>query len=162
MKCLNCHHLDTKVIDSRLTLGGFAIRRRRECLKCGFRFSTLEEVEIFDLTIIKRDGRREAYNKEKMERGIKRALEKRPITDEEFKKIVNQAEIDLQKLKKREIKSSQVGEAIMKRLKKLDKVAYIRFASVYKSFKDPETFKKEINELLKKRKKRKKRKLSKK
>lgn len=149
MKCLKCHHLDTKVVDSRLTLDGFSIRRRRECLKCGFRYSTLEEVEILGLTIIKSDGNREAYNKEKMEKGIKKSLEKRPVTDEEFKKLVNQIEIDLQKTKKREIKSSKVGEVIIKRLKRLDKVAYIRFASVYKSFKDPETFRKEINELLK-------------
>lgn len=149
MKCFNCHHLDTKVIDSRLTNQDFAVRRRRECLKCGFRFSTLEEVEIFDLTVVKQNQNREIYNKEKVEKGLKKALEKRQISDEKFKKLVNQIEIDLQKLKKKEIKSREVGEIIMERLKKVDKVAYIRFASVYKSFEDAETFRKEINDLLK-------------
>lgn len=156
MKCLNCHYSDTKVIDSRLTMDGFAIRRRRECLKCEFRFSTLEEVEILDLTIIKQDGRRESYSREKMERGLRKSLEKRSATDEEFKQTVNKIEIDLQKLKNREVKSSQVGEIVMRYLKKLDKVAYIRFASVYKSFEDAETFRKEINDLLKKKTKAKK------
>lgn len=156
MKCLNCHYSDTKVIDSRLTMDGFAIRRRRECLKCEFRFSTLEEVEILDLTIIKQDGRREAYSGEKLERGLRKSLEKRPVTEEDFKKTVNKIEIDLQKLKNREIKSSEVGEIVVRHLKKLDKVAYIRFASVYKSFEDAETFRKEINDLLKKKTKAKK------
>ena len=151
MKCFNCHHIDTKVTDSRLTNGDFAVRRRRECLKCGFRFSTLEEVEIFDLTIVKQNGKREIYNKEKIEKGLKKALEKRQISDEKFKKLVNQIEIDLQKLKKKEIESREIGEIIMKRLKTVDKVAYIRFASVYKSFEDPETFRKEINALLRKK-----------
>lgn len=148
MKCLNCHYHDTKVIDSRLANDGSAIRRRRECLKCEFRFSTLEVVEIFDLTIIKQDGRRESYNREKIKRGLRKSLEKRPVTDEDFKKTVSQIEIDLQKLKQKEVKSSQVGEIIMNHLKKLDKVAYIRFASVYKSFEDAETFRQEINDLL--------------
>jgi transcriptional repressor NrdR len=149
MKCLNCHFSDTKVIDSRLTMDGYAIRRRRECLKCEFRFSTLEEVEIFDLTIIKQNERREIYSHEKLRRGLKKSLEKRPITEDDIKKLVNKIEIDLQKLKKKEIKSHQIGEIVMKHLKRIDKVAYIRFASVYKSFEDPETFRKEINDLLK-------------
>jgi transcriptional repressor NrdR len=149
MKCLNCHFPDTKVVDSRLTMDGYAIRRRRECLKCGFRFSTLEEVEIFDLTIIKQNERREIYSHEKLKRGLKKSLEKRPITEDGIKKLVNKIEIDLQKLKKKEIKSHQIGEIVMKHLKRIDKVAYIRFASVYKSFEDPETFRKEINDLLK-------------
>ncbi|MEA2088844.1 MAG: transcriptional regulator NrdR [Patescibacteria group bacterium] len=151
MKCFNCHYFDTKVIDSRLTNQDFAVRRRRECLKCGFRFSTLEEAVIFDLTIVKQNHGREVYNKEKVEKGLKKALEKRQTSDEKFKKLVNQIEIDLQKLKKKEIESKEIGEIIMKRLKGVDKVAYIRFASVYKSFEDPETFRKEINELLKKK-----------
>ncbi len=150
MRCLKCHSLDTKVIDSRLTMDGFAVRRRRECQKCGFRFSTLEEVEILDLLIIKRDGRREIYNKDKVEKGLRKALEKRPITEEKFKKLINQIEIDLQKLRKKEVPSLKVGEIIMKNLKRVDKVAYIRFASVYKSFADAETFKEEIESLLKK------------
>ena len=149
MKCLNCHFVDTKVVDSRLTMDGYAIRRRRECLKCGFRFSTLEEVEIFDLTIIKQDGRREIYSREKLERGLKKSLEKRPIAEDGVRKLVNKIGIDLQKLKSKEIRSNQIGEIVMNHLKRIDKVAYIRFASVYKSFEDPETFRKEINDLLK-------------
>ena len=151
MKCPNCHYPNTKVIDSRLTNGDFAVRRRRECLKCGFRFSTLEKIIIFDLTIIKQDGKKEVYNKEKIKKGLRKSLEKRKISDEKFKKLVDQIEIDLQKLKKKEIKSRQIGEIIMKRLKRLDKVAYIRFASVYKSFEDAETFRREINTLLRKK-----------
>ncbi len=149
MKCLNCHFPDTKVVDSRLTMDGYAIRRRRECLKCEFRFSTLEEVEIFDLTIIKQDGRREVYSREKLERGLRKSLEKRPTGEEGFKKLINKIEIDLQKVKGKEINSNQIGEIVMRHLKRIDKVAYIRFASVYKSFEDPETFRKEINDLLK-------------
>ena len=151
MKCLNCHHNETIVIDSRLCSDGFAIRRRRECLKCAFRFSTLEEVEILDLTILKQNGKRESYDRSKIESGLKKSLEKRPITVEKFKKLINQIEIDLQKLKTREIESSKVGDVIMKRLKRTDKVAYIRFASVYKSFEDAETFRKEINDILKRK-----------
>ncbi len=148
MKCINCHHAETKVIDSRLTLDGFAIRRRRECLKCGFRFSTLEEVEILDLVVVKRSGAKEAYCRDKIEKGLKKALEKRPVTPERFKKLVNQIEIDIQKLKKKEVESSKIGDIIMKRLKRLDKVAYNRIASVNKSVEDPETFRRETNALL--------------
>lgn len=152
MRCPNCRNLDTKVIDSRLSPEESSIRRRRECLKCAFRFSTLEEVKIFDLTIIKSDNRRQAYSRAKIENGIKRALEKRKITDEKFKKLIGKIEIDIQKTKKKEeIKSGQIGEIIMKNLKKIDKVAYIRFASVYKSFEDVETFEQEISKLFRKK-----------
>lgn len=147
MKCPVCYFQDTKVIDSRVAVDGFSIRRRRECLKCGFRFSTYEELEILELTVVKRDGRREAYSREKMVRGLKRALEKRPITEENFKKLVHLIERDLQILKKEELTSEQVGYSVMKQLKKIDKVAYIRYASVYQSFKDLAEFKKELNKL---------------
>ena len=151
MKCPVCYYQDTKVIDSRVAGDGLSIRRRRECLKCGFRFSTYEEIEILDLSIVKRDGRKETYGRDKLVRGLRKALEKRPITEEKFKKLVNLIERDLQKLRKSEITSQQVGQIVMKQLKRVDQVAYIRFASVYQSFKDVHTFQKELNKLLKKR-----------
>lgn len=144
MKCPACHHFDTKVIDSRLAIDGITIRRRRQCQKCGFRFSTREEIEILDLTVIKRDGSKEAYSGEKLTAGLKKALEKRPITVDDFKKLVSNIERDIQLKKKNEIKSNEIGEIIIKRLAKVDEVAYIRFASVYKSFKDAKTFQKEL------------------
>jgi transcriptional repressor NrdR len=151
MKCPVCYYQDTKVIDSRVASDGLSIRRRRECLKCGFRFSTYEEIEILDLSIVKRDGRKETYSRDKLTRGLKKALEKRPITEEKFKKLVNLIERDLQKLRKNEITSLQVGQIVMKNLKRVDQIAYIRFASVYQSFKDVHTFQKELNKLLKKK-----------
>lgn len=156
MKCPVCYYQDTKVIDSRVASDGLSIRRRRECLKCGFRFSTYEEVEILDLSIVKRDGRKEAYSREKLIKGLRKALEKRPITDDNFKKLVNSIERDLQAMRKSEITSSQVGQVLMKRLKRVDQVAYIRFASVYESFKDAQTFQRELNKLLRNKNKNKK------
>lgn len=156
MKCPVCYYQDTKVIDSRVASDGLSIRRRRECLKCGFRFSTYEEVEILDLSIVKRDGRKEAYSREKLIKGLRKALEKRPITDDNFKKLVNSIERDLQAMRKSEITSSQVGQVLMKHLKRVDQVAYIRFASVYESFKDAQTFRRELNKLLRSKNKNKK------
>lgn len=152
MKCPVCYYQDTKVVDSRSASDGLSIRRRRECLKCGFRFSTYEEIELLDLMIVKRDGRKESYDREKMVRGLKKALEKRPVTDDKFKKLLHSIERDLQVLKKNEITTNQIGQIIMKHLKKADQVAYIRFASVYQDFKDAQEFKKELNKLTKKRK----------
>jgi transcriptional repressor NrdR len=149
MKCPICYYLDTKVVDSRVAQDGLSIRRRRECLKCGFRFSTYEEIELLDLTIVKRDGRREAYNREKMTNGLKKSCEKRPITDDRFKRLVHSIERDLQRLKKTEITSKQIGQTVMKNLKKVDSIAYIRYASVYESFKDAHEFRKELNKLIK-------------
>ncbi len=120
-------------------------------MKCGFRFSTYEEIEILDLVVVKRDGHKENYSREKMTKGLNKALEKRSITRDSFKKLVHLIERDLQKSKKGEVTSKRVGEVIMKQLKKVDKVAYIRFASVYESFKDAQTFRRELNKLLKKR-----------
>ena len=151
MKCPVCLHQDTKVIDSRVAVDGFSIRRRRECLKCNFRFSTYEEIELLDLMVIKRDGRKEVYNKEKLVCGLKRSLEKRMINEEIFKKLINSIERDLQVLKKSEVLSSQIGKIIMKELKKVDKVAFIRFASVYQSFEDLQEFQQELSKLLKKK-----------
>lgn len=152
MKCPICYYLDTKVVDSRVAPDGLSIRRRRECLKCSFRFSTYEEIELLDLVIVKRDGRREAYSREKMTNSMKKACEKRAITEDQFKKVVHSVERDLQRLKTTEITSLQVGQIIMKNLKKLDPVAYIRFASVYESFKDAQEFRKELNKLIKEKK----------
>jgi len=152
MKCPICYFQDTKVVDSRVAADGLSIRRRRECLKCGYRFSTYEEVEILDLTVVKRDGRKENYSRDKLVKGLKRALEKRPITEEKFKKLVSLIERDIQALRKSEIISDQVGQMVMKQLKKIDQVAYIRFASVYESFKDAQSFKRELNKLIKSKK----------
>ncbi len=148
MHCPNCQNDDTKVLDSRPVEEGNAIRRRRECEKCEFRFSTYEEIEILDLTVVKRDGARELYSREKLERGIQRAFEKRDHTDETLKKIISAVEQDIQKKASGgEIKSSEIGESIMKKLRKVDKVAYIRFASVYRQFADVEEFKEALNKL---------------
>lgn len=152
MKCPACNYIDTKVVDSRVATDGFSIRRRRECLKCSFRFSTYEEMEILNLAIVKRDGRKENYSRDKLMKGLKRALEKRPITEDDFKKLVNKIERDLQLLRKNEITSKQIGQAIMKHLRKVDQVAYIRYASVYESFKDAHAFRAELNKLLRKKK----------
>ena len=152
MKCPICYFDDTKVVDSRVATDGLSIRRRRECLKCGFRFSTYEEVEILDLMIVKRDGRRESYNREKLTSGLKKSLEKRAVTDDKFKQLIHGIERDLQKLKKSEITSRQVGQLVMKQLKKVDQVAYIRYASVYEQFKDANEFRKELNKLIKEKK----------
>jgi len=148
MKCPACAHEDTKVVDSRVATDGFSIRRRRECLKCSFRFSTYEEMEILNLTIVKRDGRKESYSRDKLVKGLKRALEKRPITDDDFKKLVNFIERDLQLFRTSEITSAQVGQVVMQQLRVTDPVAYIRYASVYESFKDARTFQEELNKLL--------------
>ena len=149
MKCPVCLYQDTKVVDSRVASDGLSIRRRRECLKCGFRYSTIEEIEILDLTIVKRDGRKEVYSREKLIRGLKKSLEKLAITDDRFKKLVNAIERDLQVIRKSEVTSNQVGQIIMKHLKKTNHVAFIRFASVYEQFKDVQAFQRELNKLLK-------------
>jgi transcriptional repressor NrdR len=155
MKCPICHNEDTKVVDSRQAGDGFSIRRRRECLKCAFRFSTFEELEILDINILKRNGKSESYQRDKLVSGLKRAFEKRPITDDQFKKLINEIERDIQSLRKSEVLSEQVGQIVMNHLKKQDKVAFIRFASVYKSFQDVEEFAEELEKLINKKKVRK-------
>jgi transcriptional repressor NrdR len=151
MHCPACHNEDTKVIDSRVGADDFIVRRRRECVKCEFRFSTQEQIEILNLTVIKRDSAHEPYSHEKLERGVRRAFEKRPIKDEDFSKLISNIEIDIQLKKKNEVTSQEIGELVMKHLKKVDQVAYIRFASVYRDFADIETFQEEIGALLKKK-----------
>ena len=151
MYCAVCSHKDTKVVDSRMSTDGASVRRRRECEKCGFRFSTLEEVELLDLMVVKRDGRREAYSREKMTRGLEKSLEKRPYTDQAFQKLVHKIERDIQKKRRGQLTTQELGELVMKNLKSFDKVAYIRFASVYRSFEDVGAFESELEKLKKKK-----------
>jgi len=148
MKCPSCDHEETRVLDSRLSELDNTVRRRRECGKCGFRFSTREETEILNLAVVKRDGRTEAYSREKLAAGLTRALEKRPVTGQEFRTLIAAIERDIYVLNRSEIKASQIGDIAMRRLKKLDKVAYIRFASVYREFRDVHTLYDEINKLV--------------
>ena len=137
-------------MDSRLSPDGTSIRRRRECASCEYRFSTLEEIELLDVSIVKRDGHREGYSREKLERGLRKALEKRSYTEADFRGLSQGIERDIQRLKSSEIRSSDLGEIVMEHLKRFDKVAYIRFASVYRSFEDVKTFQEELTALLKK------------
>lgn len=146
------------MVDSRLAQDGMSIRRRRECGKCKYRFSTLEEMELLDLMVVKQDGRREAYDRGKMEKGILQSLVKRPFTQEQFHRLIHAIERDIQKkpakvwshsgAKNKEITSHDVGEIVMKHLKKFDTVAYIRFASIYRAFEDVNTFHHEIRSLI--------------
>jgi transcriptional repressor NrdR len=148
MNCPKCLNVDTKVVDSRPVEELAAIRRRRECEKCEFRFSTYEQIEILDLKVLKRDGSRQLYSREKLERGLRRAFEKREHTDQTFKKIISNVEQEIQKKAVGgEITSNSIGELVMKAVRKIDKVAYIRFASVYRQFEDIEEFKEAILKL---------------
>ena len=144
MKCPFCSFLEDKVIDSRLSKDQTTIRRRRECLSCGKRFTTFEKIEINPPLIIKRDGRRETYKREKIELGLQKACEKRPVAIDDIEKIINTIEQTLQESGEKEVASSVIGEKIMQLLKELDDVAYIRFASVYRQFKDINEFIQEL------------------
>ena len=145
MECPYCLHKESKVTNKRRSPQG--IRRRRECLKCKKRFTTYEKIEKNDLYVIKKDGRRERFDIEKLKRGVDRAFEKRPISQEQIQKMIIEIEEILRKKGKKEIKTSFIGNLIMKKLKKLDNVAYIRFASVYRDFENINDFKKEIKRL---------------
>lgn len=149
MNCPYCGHSETKVIDSRDTNDGKAIRRRRECEKCQARFSTYEEVEIMRMSVVKKDGRKEDYNRKKIESGILKALEKRPISEEKVKKIIGDVEYEIQSKENdsNEITSKEIGKIVLIKLKETDDVAYLRFASVYKSFGSAESFKKEADKI---------------
>lgn len=147
MYCPVCSSKETKVVDSRLATDGLAIRRRRECVKCDYRFSTVEEMELLDIVVVKRDGKRESYSRNKVERGILQSLTKRPYTQEKFDRIVAAIERDIQRKKKREVTSQEIGEIVMKHLRKFDKIAYIRFASIYRQFQDVKKFQSEIKML---------------
>jgi transcriptional repressor NrdR len=150
MKCPYCFHPKTKVIDKRNTEDLASIRRRRECLVCEKRFTTFERIELLNTSIIKKDGRRESFNRDKIIKGLFTACEKRPISRDSIEKIANYIESQLKSLDKQEIESSRIGELIMEKLIELDKIAYIRFASVYREFEDLKSFKKELNSLMKK------------
>ena len=145
MECPYCSHTKSSVTDKRDSPKG--IRRRRECLKCKKRFTTYEKAEKSDIYVIKKDNRREKFEREKLERGIERAFEKRPISQEKIQQMINEIEEQIRKKGKKEIKSSIIGDLVSKKIKRLDKVAYIRFASVYRDFEDIKDFKKELKEI---------------
>jgi transcriptional repressor NrdR len=145
MFCPFCKNEDTKVVDSRETNEGKITRRRRECLKCAARFSTYEEVELLKLLVLKRDGTKADYNKNKIEDGIRRALVKRPVSQERIAKLMGDIEYEIQSMEKPEVTTREIGRIVLKKLKDLDEVAYVRFASVYKSFASIESFKKELD-----------------
>ena len=146
MRCPYCGHQDSKVTDSRTAEDG--IRRRRECLRCGLRFTTYERVQSAALQVIKRDGRREEFNRDKLTRGIRQASAKRPLPTGAIEKVVDDIEAELQKLGRAEVPTSLVGEMVMQRLRQLDRIAYIRFASVYRDFADIDNFREEIEALM--------------
>jgi transcriptional repressor NrdR len=148
MKCPFCTHEDTRVVDSRLGKEGNNIRRRRECVECERRFTTYERVEETLPLVIKKDGRREAFERQKIISGIQRACEKRPVSIATIEKVVDQMEVSLQESGEKEIDSSRIGEAIMEALQALDEVAYVRFASVYRQFRDINEFMSELTDIL--------------
>ena len=151
MRCPFCNHIDSKVVDSRMTQDGRAIRRRRQCLKCKERFTTYERVEEFQPMVIKKDGRREPFDRKKVVEGILKACEKRPISMNQIDNFVTELEKEIQEKGEREIPSQFIGERVMEQLRDWDDVAYVRFASVYKQFKDLSEFMEQLQELLKKR-----------
>ena len=148
MQCPSCRNLEDKVVDSRESTEGEAIRRRRECLKCGRRFTTYERIEEHPLMVVKKDGRREPFDRNKVLSGLQRACEKRPITTEQIEAIVDQLERGILRDFDKEVTSQEIGERLMRALHDLDEVAYVRFASVYRSFKDVSQFMTELKELL--------------
>jgi transcriptional repressor NrdR len=149
MRCPYCAHDSNRVIDSRVSKDGFAIRRRRECEACGRRFTTYERVEESLPMVVKKDGRREAFDRQKIVAGMKRACEKRPVSAENIERIADEIERQLLESGEREVASTVIGEAVMAALHKLDEVAYVRFASVYLDFKDIREFMSELKDLLK-------------
>ena len=153
MKCPFCGHAENKVIDSRISKDGKAVRRRRECLGCGKRFTTYEYVEDILPMVVKKDGRREQFDRQKILGGIKKACEKRPISMEAIDKLVENVEQACQEMQLEEISSTLIGEKIMNELKMFDGVAYVRFASVYRQFRDVGEFMSELKDLLSKGKK---------
>ena len=148
MKCPYCAHLESKVVDSRPSDEGASIRRRRECLACHKRFTTYETMESLPLMVIKKDGSRQSFDKSKLLNGMIRACEKRPVSFSTLEGIANEIEQTLQNEMDREIPSARIGELVMDRLKQVDEVAYVRFASVYRQFKDISTFMAELSKLL--------------
>ena len=147
MHCPFCQETETKVIDSRLVADGDQVRRRRECLACGERFTTFETAELVMPRLVKSDGTREPFNEEKLRRGMLKALEKRPVSVEEIEAALNRIQHNLRATGERELSSVKVGEEVMNALRQLDQVAYVRFASVYRSFQDISEFREELDRL---------------
>ncbi len=148
MRCPFCHHNDSKVLDSRATEEGASIRRRRECTECNRRFTTYERLDQVPFMVVKKDGRREAFCRDKILNGVLKACEKRPISADQIEKMIEDIEKDVRNTTEREIASNTIGEIVMERLKELDEVAYVRFASVYRQFKDINSFMSELQRLL--------------
>ena len=148
MKCPFCGYSESKVIDSRPADENSSIRRRRECLSCGKRFTTYETVESLPMVVVKKDGSRQSFDRRKVLGGMIRACEKRPVPLADLEKIAEEIEQDLQNPMEREVSTETIGEKVMERLRNVDQVAYVRFASVYRQFKDIDTFMKELNKLL--------------
>ncbi|MBQ7097752.1 MAG: transcriptional repressor NrdR [Clostridia bacterium] len=150
MRCLFCGHMESKVIDSRSTEEGTTIRRRRECLECGKRFTTYEKIETIPMIVVKKDGLRETWDRDKVLNGILRACEKRPVTLADIEKLIDDIESKLYNMLEREVTSEKIGEMVMERLQVLDDIAYVRFASVYRQFKDINSFMDELAKIIKK------------
>ena len=148
MKCPNCSNLENKVIDSRLNKEGNITRRRRECLSCGDRFTTYERLEKFLPFVVKKDGRREEFARDKILDGVKKACQKRPVSIEQMEELVDRVEQHFQDLGEKEISAVLIGEKVVKELYRMDDVAYVRFASVYRSFKDVNEFMVELKDIL--------------
>ncbi|MCL2266669.1 MAG: transcriptional regulator NrdR [Treponema sp.] len=149
MRCPHCGTIEDKVVESRSLANGDAVRRRRECISCGYRFTSYEKIDERQFMVVKKDSRREPFDRQKLERGVVRALEKRPFSHMQIENLINEIEDETAILSKgsREISCSIIGDLVLERLGKLDKVAYIRFASVYKDFNNPEEFIEEIKKL---------------
>ena len=151
MKCPFCAHLGDKVVDSRESKEGEVIRRRRECLECGRRFTSYERIDEIPYMVVKKDGRRERFERQKLVAGLLKACEKRPVRVAALEAIADKVETALQEKPEREISTEEIGAFVMQELKQLDKVAFVRFASVYRNFRDLDEFKHELNELLRTR-----------
>ncbi|MDD2457458.1 MAG: transcriptional regulator NrdR [Eubacteriales bacterium] len=150
MRCPFCSHGEDRVIDSRPSDEGSAIRRRRECIACGGRFTTYEKIETLPLLVIKKDGSREPFDRDKLISGVLKSCEKRPVSTSQIETLVNNIETSNQNSLKREVTSHEIGEMVMDGLKKIDEVAYVRFASVYRQFKDVNSFLDELNQMMRK------------
>ncbi|MBI4008876.1 transcriptional repressor NrdR [Candidatus Roizmanbacteria bacterium] len=148
MYCIFCKHTDTEVIETRLSEDGKAIRRRRQCPKCQKRFTTYERIEELPILVIKRDGRRERFDREKLRKGLLKACEKTVVTADQVEQAVSEVESELKQLDSTEVESKAIGNLVAKYLKKVDKIAYIRFASVFRRFVDVEDFEREVKKLL--------------
>ena len=140
MRCPVCHNFENRVLESRAADAGQSVRRRRECLKCGHRFTTYERIEFFPIMVVKRTGQREVFNREKLTQGVLRACEKTSVTEDQIQELVNQLESELQCQTVREVSSAEIGEMVLEQLRSLNQVAYIRFASVYSQFQNVQDF----------------------